>query len=108
MLHLRTVIVTTALLCVAAFGCAYDQNVTDDEADVAGPFESTEEAHSYVQDLVTAGPDAVQHQAVDVYDPEPQLRRNEGANCDFCSEGTVYRCCVRGPDGEEVCSPPSC
>ncbi len=105
MLHIRTFIVATALLCVAAFGCGYDQNVTDDEADVAEPFESTEEAQSYVQDLVTAGGPEAEQQAVDVDDPEQELRRNDDVDCHWC--GNTYRCCVFGPEGQ-VCYPASC
>lgn len=104
MLQLRIFMVATALLCVAAIGCAPDQEVIDETAAVAEPFESTEEAQSYVQDLVTAGPEAEQ-QAVDVDDPEQELRRNDDVDCHWC--GNTYRCCVFGPEGQ-VCYPASC
>jgi hypothetical protein len=102
MLQLRTFMVITALIWVAASACALE------EGDVTEPIQSTEDVDAY-QELDTAvSPDSEQHEAIDVDDMVQEMRRNEGdADCGWCAEGTVYQCCVNGPEGR-VCNPPSC
>lgn len=107
MLQLRTVMITTAFVWVAMSGCAFDHEVAGEEADLAEPFESTEEVDVDSQELITADdPDAEQLEAIDVGDLAEQARRGDGdADCHWC--GNVYRCCVIGPEGQ-VCYPASC
>ncbi|HTE50882.1 MAG TPA: hypothetical protein VK698_08440 [Kofleriaceae bacterium] len=113
MLHLRQFMITMMFLWVAMSGCALDQEVAQEEGDLAATIQSTEDLDvldTSAQELAAPGgsadsPEELEASPVD--DEAEQLRPPpENGECHWCSNGNL-QCCVWGPYGK-VCQPASC